>query len=63
MSFVIEDMSLPPVEYRAKLMADHRPQDVRGLSVLTEIGSVQIDVPRDTNSSFEPQIVKSVSDA
>ncbi len=58
MSFVIVDMSLPPAEYRAKLMADHRPHDVRGLSVLTEIGSVEIDVPRDTNSSFEPQIVK-----
>jgi putative transposase len=26
--------------------------------VFTEIGPVEIDVPRDTNSSFEPQIVK-----
>src|SRR6476646_8286350 len=31
---------------------------VRGKTVLTEIGPVQIDVPRDTDSSFEPQIVK-----
>ena len=27
-------------------------------TVLTEIGPVDIEVPRDTNSSFEPQIVK-----
>jgi putative transposase len=26
--------------------------------VLTEIGPVDIDVPRDVNSSFDPQIVK-----
>jgi putative transposase len=26
--------------------------------VLTEIGPVEIEVPRDTNSSFDPQIVK-----
>ena len=26
--------------------------------MLTEIGPVEIEVPRDTNSSFEPQIVK-----
>lgn len=30
----------------------------RAKTVLTEIGPVQIEVPRDTNSSFEPQIVK-----
>ncbi|MFF3229129.1 IS256 family transposase [Nocardia suismassiliense] len=30
----------------------------RSKKVLTEIGPVEIDVPRDTNSSFEPQIVK-----
>jgi putative transposase len=30
----------------------------RAKTVLTEIGPVEIDVPRDTNSSFEPQIVK-----
>jgi putative transposase len=26
--------------------------------VLTEIGPVEIEVPRDTESTFEPQIVK-----
>src|SRR5258708_15565332 len=31
---------------------------IRSKSVLTEIGPVDIDVPRDTNSSFDPQIVK-----
>src|SRR6478752_2802217 len=31
---------------------------VRTKTVLTEIGPVEIDVPRDVNSSFEPQIVK-----
>jgi putative transposase len=30
----------------------------RAKRVLTEIGPVEIEVPRDTNSSFEPQIVK-----
>jgi transposase-like protein len=30
----------------------------RSKTVFTEIGPVQIEVPRDTNSSFEPQIVK-----
>jgi transposase-like protein len=30
----------------------------RSKTVFTEIGPVEIDVPRDTNSSFEPQIVK-----
>jgi transposase-like protein len=31
---------------------------VRSNTVLTEIGPVDIDVPRDVNSSFDPQIVK-----
>ncbi len=31
---------------------------VRTKTVLTEIGPVQIDVPRDTDASFDPQIVK-----
>ena len=31
---------------------------VRAKTVLTEIGPVEIDVPRDTDASFEPQIVK-----
>jgi len=31
---------------------------VRTKTVLTEIGPVDIDVPRDVNSSFDPQIVK-----
>src|SRR5437588_1873988 len=31
---------------------------IRAKTVLTEIGPVEIEVPRDTNSSFEPQIVK-----
>src|SRR5262245_54309570 len=30
----------------------------RSKRVITEIGPVEIDVPRDTASSFEPQIVK-----
>jgi len=30
----------------------------RAKTVFTEIGPVEIEVPRDTNSSFEPQIVK-----
>ena len=30
----------------------------RAKTVLTEIGPVEIEVPRDTNSTFEPQIVK-----
>ena len=32
--------------------------DTRAKTVFTEIGPVEIEVPRDTNSSFEPQIVK-----
>ena len=31
---------------------------VRAKTVLTEIGPVEIAVPRDTDASFEPQIVK-----
>ncbi|WP_414731597.1 IS256 family transposase [Williamsia sp.] len=31
---------------------------MRSKTVLTEIGPVEIEVPRDTNSSFDPQIVK-----
>jgi putative transposase len=31
---------------------------VRSKTVLTEVGPVEIDVPRDTDASFEPQIVK-----
>ena len=31
---------------------------VRGKTVLTEIGPVEIEVPRDTDASFQPQIVK-----
>jgi putative transposase len=31
---------------------------VRSKTVLTEIGPVEIDVPRDTDASFQPQIVK-----
>ena len=31
---------------------------VRSKTVLTEIGPVEIEVPRDTDASFEPQIVK-----
>jgi putative transposase len=30
----------------------------RPKTVLTEIGPVEIEVPRDTNSSFDPQIVQ-----
>jgi transposase-like protein len=30
----------------------------RSTTVLTEIGPVEIEVPRDTESTFEPQIVK-----
>ena len=31
---------------------------VRSKTVLTEIGPVEIDVPRDTDATFQPQIVK-----
>ena len=31
---------------------------VRSKTVLTEIGPVEIEVPRDTDASFTPQIVK-----
>jgi transposase-like protein len=31
---------------------------MRAKTVLTEIGPVEIEVPRDTESTFEPQIVK-----
>ena len=31
---------------------------VRAKTVLTEIGPVEIEVPRDTDASFQPQIVK-----
>jgi putative transposase len=31
---------------------------IRAKAVLTEIGPVEIEVPRDTASTFEPQIVK-----
>jgi putative transposase len=31
---------------------------VRSKTVLTEVGPVEIDVPRDTDASFQPQIVK-----
>src|SRR3954454_23527863 len=31
---------------------------VRSKTVLTEIGPVEIDVPRDTDASFQPQIVR-----
>ncbi len=31
---------------------------MRSKTVLTEIGPVEIEVPRDTNASFDPQIVK-----
>ena len=34
------------------------PQRTWVETVLTEIGPVEIEVPRDTNSSFEPQIVR-----
>lgn len=33
----------------------------RSKTVLTEIGPVDVEVPRDTDSSFAPQIVKSVN--
>ncbi len=32
----------------------------RAKTVLTEIGPVEIEIPRDTESTFEPQIVKEV---
>ncbi len=34
------------------------PNGTRAKTVLTEIGPVEIEVPRDTESTFEPQIVK-----
>ena len=35
---------------------------VRSKTVSTEIGPVDIDVPRDVNSSFKPQIVEKRND-
>jgi putative transposase len=35
----------------------------RAKTVLTEIGPVEIEVPRDTESTFEPQVVRSASGA
>lgn len=37
---------------------DNSRSGTRSKTVLTEIGPVEIEVPRDTNSSFEPQVVK-----
>jgi transposase-like protein len=34
------------------------PATVRSKTVLTEIGPVEVEVPRDTDASFQPQIVK-----
>jgi putative transposase len=33
-------------------------ETTRSKTVFTEIGPVEIEVPRDTTSSFEPQLVK-----
>ena len=38
--------------------SDNSRNGTRAKTVFTEIGPVEIEVPRDTNSSFEPQIVK-----
>jgi transposase-like protein len=34
------------------------PNGTRAKTVFTEIGPVEIEVPRDTNSTFDPQIVR-----
>ncbi len=36
----------------------HSRNGVRSKTVLTEMGPVEIDVPRDTDASFQPQIVR-----
>lgn len=39
-------------------MSENSRNGVRSKTVLTEVGPVQIEVPRDRDASFEPQLVK-----
>src|SRR6202008_291094 len=43
---------------RSGVAAANSRNGTRAKTVFTEIGPVEIEVPRDTNSSFDPQIVK-----
>jgi putative transposase len=52
-----EHLGYPPGEREAKTGSNER-NGTRSKTVLTEIGPVQIDVPRDREGSFEPAIVK-----
>lgn len=52
-----EHLGYPPGEREAKTGTNER-NGTRSKTVLTEIGPVQIDVPRDRDGSFEPAIVK-----
>jgi hypothetical protein len=42
----------------AQLLFNNSRNGTRTKTVLTEVGPVEIDVPRDTGSTFDPQIVK-----
>jgi transposase-like protein len=39
-------------------LTEHRGFGTRAKTVLTDVGPVEVRVPRDTASTFEPQIVK-----
>ncbi len=52
-----EHLGYPPGEREAKTGSNER-NGTRSRTVLTEIGPVQIAVPRDRDGSFEPAIVK-----
>jgi len=52
-----EHLGYPPGGREAKTGANER-NGTRPKTVLTEVGPVQIDVPRDRDASFEPKIVR-----
>lgn len=52
-----EHLGYPPGQREAKSGSNER-NGTRSKTVLTEIGPVEIDVPRDRDGSFEPAIVK-----
>ncbi len=52
-----EHLGCPPGQRDAETGTDER-NGTRSKTVLTEIGPVEIDVPRDRDGSFEPAIVK-----
>lgn len=52
-----EHLGYPPGERAAKTGSNER-NGTRSKTVLTEIGPVELDVPRDRDGSFEPTIVR-----